>query len=1210
MRAIPGILAIVAALAAAPALRAGGVVYVDADAPAGGDGASWTTAFSDLQSAIDASGGVGEIWIADGVYLPSLRERPAEPRSATFLTAGSLIIRGGFLGVETEASQRDPSAPPSILSGDLGAPGDSADNAFHVVSVASGAEVMLDRVVIVHGLANGPTSDSLAAGLRVRSGATATLIDALIADNTASLSGAGVHAEPGAQATLIRTTVERNTSGGSGGGVFAFGASLYVVGSDLHDNIAGVGGAIASIESSALILSSRVRRNEAHFYGGAVHSCSGDLRVENSLIVGNRQVGSSSFVGAGLHVCNGEATIAGCTIAYNVGDDAGPREGAGIDANLAADIRLHNTIVWGNTSGGGAPTRPAQLRLDGSSLATVARSLVHSWDGAFPSSDTSGFDPRFVDPLGPDAQPGTDDDDLRPFSASRAVDAADATIISPDAYDADGDLDLSELLPFDAAGLLRAVDDPVIADVGAGSPAYVDLGARESSPGPDASLWVGSGDPSIAANWFPASPTTIGALDILGGGIQTSAPWSMPRAVVSRGVAELDLTAGGLTITHAALDALRIGPWVREQATLIVRNGTLAAEGAIIGGEPESFGQLVLDGSGSRIEVEQTLRVQRGLLRLAGGVAAAGTLDAGPEGSIAGAGTIESSVLSAGEFGPGEAGSPATVVIDGTYDQRSNPDGRGALVIDIGSPARGEPCDLLDVSGLARLGGRLEIRLEPGYFPSVGEEFVILRAATIPRRFDVAYLPGFPDDRIMRVVYRDSARGGQEVAVVVESVSDLLNLGAEDGLADLDGDPVAATLGRFNDDALLDLALAIPGPSPDEPGSAVVVFNAGVDGDGQWLGFSGTAIFNVGRRPSAIASAQLDGVNGDDIVVANAGDGDVTVLRNTGFGLAFSRTDYLVGAEPDGLAIADVDLSPGLDIVVLNSGFSLPPSDQATILGGSGGGGFVLSGALTGLRELDDVDPSDVDNDKDLDLIFAGAGPQGSGVVLVYEVGGARGALSFNLVSEIALPEPARRVRVEDLNGDGLPDIVALLPSSGRVAVITAETSERGSPAFAPPALLDIGDDPLWLVLEDLDGDGDPDIGALARDESQVRTVQALRNDSVPGGEVAFAQPDNFQTPSATALTSGDVDGDGVADLVAVGDSALRGGVGDVKVLFDLPPLPGDANGDGVVDFTDLNAVLAQFGQAGPSLLGDVTDDGVVDFSDLNAVLVAFGTSR
>lgn len=51
----------------------------------------------------------------------------------------------------------------------------------------------------------------------------------------------------------------------------------------------------------------------------------------------------------------------------------------------------------------------------------------------------------------------------------------------------------------------------------------------------------------------------------------------------------------------------------------------------------------------------------------------------------------------------------------------------------------------------------------------------------------------------------------------------------------------------------------------------------------------------------------------------------------------------------------------------------------------------------------------------------------------------------------------------------------------------------------------------------------------------------------------------------------------------------------------------GDANDDGVVDFSDLNLVLGYFGQTGLGAPGDVDFDGDVDFTDLNIVLGAWG---
>ncbi|MGP1310257.1 MAG: hypothetical protein ACTS27_08680 [Phycisphaerales bacterium] len=52
---------------------------------------------------------------------------------------------------------------------------------------------------------------------------------------------------------------------------------------------------------------------------------------------------------------------------------------------------------------------------------------------------------------------------------------------------------------------------------------------------------------------------------------------------------------------------------------------------------------------------------------------------------------------------------------------------------------------------------------------------------------------------------------------------------------------------------------------------------------------------------------------------------------------------------------------------------------------------------------------------------------------------------------------------------------------------------------------------------------------------------------------------------------------------------------------------PGDAAHDGVVNFTDLNDVLTNFGQSAQGIDGDANGDNAVDFADLNAVLSAFG---
>ncbi len=73
----------------------------------------------------------------------------------------------------------------------------------------------------------------------------------------------------------------------------------------------------------------------------------------------------------------------------------------------------------------------------------------------------------------------------------------------------------------------------------------------------------------------------------------------------------------------------------------------------------------------------------------------------------------------------------------------------------------------------------------------------------------------------------------------------------------------------------------------------------------------------------------------------------------------------------------------------------------------------------------------------------------------------------------------------------------------------------------------------------------------------------------------------------------------------------VEAAVDDLRVFSrGCDSLPGDLNGDGVVNFADLNIVLSNFGQSGaPGIPGDANNDGIVNFADLNIVLSNFGLS-
>lgn len=80
------------------------------------------------------------------------------------------------------------------------------------------------------------------------------------------------------------------------------------------------------------------------------------------------------------------------------------------------------------------------------------------------------------------------------------------------------------------------------------------------------------------------------------------------------------------------------------------------------------------------------------------------------------------------------------------------------------------------------------------------------------------------------------------------------------------------------------------------------------------------------------------------------------------------------------------------------------------------------------------------------------------------------------------------------------------------------------------------------------------------------------------------------------------------AETMTGGSYSLRAGYIPAPPSMTTP-CPGDATGDGSVNFTDLNEVLNAWGTSVPvGTMGDVTGDGMVNFEDLNEVLEYWAT--
>ena len=128
------------------------IYYVNISNATPGSGLTWASAFNDLNQALAVYSSGDQIWVAKGTYYPTTTTN----RAATFSISNYLSLYGGFNGTETASTQANPTANPTILSGDIGVAGDATDNSYHVVTYTSpvGSNIVVDGFTITGGNAN------------------------------------------------------------------------------------------------------------------------------------------------------------------------------------------------------------------------------------------------------------------------------------------------------------------------------------------------------------------------------------------------------------------------------------------------------------------------------------------------------------------------------------------------------------------------------------------------------------------------------------------------------------------------------------------------------------------------------------------------------------------------------------------------------------------------------------------------------------------------------------------------------------------------------------------------------------------------------------------------------------------------------------------------------------------------------------------------
>ena len=254
------------------------------------------------------------------------------------------------------------------------------------------------------------------------------------------------------------------------------------------------------------------------------------------------------------------------------------------------------------------------------------------------------------------------------------------------------------------------------------------------------------------------------------------------------------------------------------------------------------------------------------------------------------------------------------------------------------------------------------------------------------------------------------------------------------------------------------------------------------------ISFASKADYTTGNGTLGIAVADMNGDGKPDIVVSSGNSGIFSIFFNTTITpgpVSFSsKQDYTLFGHGDNITVADLDKDGRPDLVTSNFSDGTISIFKNT----SAGGVFSLNQKIdypVGINPIY-VTTGDLDADGMLDLIVTN---YTSGTVSLFKNVSGSGNISFTSINNYALG--ASNISVNDLNGDGKPDLFAGTGISGIASVIENISTENGNFSFAPHVDFTTGNYDTHVSVDDLDGDGKPD---LVVTNALLNTVTILNN--------------------------------------------------------------------------------------------------------------------